>query len=186
MFFKTYRIVEDALRKVSGEDDVLVCDGGEHADLASTVAFVLAKKRKDNPAKIAAELSKELGAELASSGISAEAKGPYLNFIFGEKYLLDVLQESLKPGYGQLPEKGVRVCIEHTSANPNGPLHVGHIRNSVIGDTLARVYKKAGYSTDVHYYVNDMGRQIAIVSWGFDNIDIKRGEGEKGDSYVAD
>lgn len=186
MFFKTYRIVEDALRKVSGEDDVLVCDGGEHADLASTVAFVLAKKRKDNPAKIAAELSKELGAELASSGISAEAKGPYLNFIFGEKYLLDVLQESLKPGYGQFPEKGVRVCIEHTSANPNGPLHVGHIRNSVIGDTLARVYKKAGYSTDVHYYVNDMGRQIAIVSWGFDNIDIKRGEGEKGDRYVAD
>ncbi|MDD4300751.1 MAG: arginine--tRNA ligase [Methanomicrobium sp.] len=186
MFFETYKTVEDALKKVSGEDDVMLGDGGEHADLASTVAFVLAKKRKENPAKIAASIAQELSNELSSFDISVEIKGPYINFIFGKKYLSEVLKESLMSGYGQLPEKNIRVCIEHTSANPNGPLHVGHIRNSVIGDTLARVYKKAGYTTDVHYYVNDMGRQIAIVSWGFDNIDIARKEGEKGDRYVAD
>ncbi|MBQ4415316.1 MAG: hypothetical protein II861_04390 [Methanomicrobium sp.] len=52
MYFETYKAVEDALRKVTGEDDVLLGDGGEHADLASTVAFALAKKRKENPAKI--------------------------------------------------------------------------------------------------------------------------------------
>ena len=186
MFFETYKKVEDALKKVSGEDDVFLGDGGDHADLASTVAFALAKKERENPAKIAASIAKKLEAEFESSDIKVETKGPYINFIFGAGYLSDVLTASLKPGYGQLPEKGVRVCIEHTSANPNGPLHVGHIRNSVIGDTLARVYKKAGYITDVHYYVNDMGRQIAIVSWGFDNIDIARKDNEKGDRYVAD
>ncbi|MBN2733674.1 MAG: arginine--tRNA ligase [Methanomicrobiaceae archaeon] len=185
MFFKAYKTVEDAIKKVSGEDDVLLGDGGEHADLASTVAFSLAKKRKENPVKIAADITAELEKELFEADISVSTKGPYINFIFGKNYISDVLRESLKPGFGQLSEKNIRVCIEHTSANPNGPLHVGHIRNSVIGDTLARVYKKAGYSTDVQYYVNDMGRQIAIVSWGFDNLDIKRKEGEKGDRYVA-
>lgn len=186
MYFETYKAVEDALKKVTGEDDVLLGDGGEHADLASTVAFALAKIRKENPAKIAADLKAELDKELASKGVSIETKGPYINFVFGGEYLKGILKEALKPGYGQLPAKNVRVCLEHTSANPNGPLHVGHIRNSVIGDTLARVYRKAGYNTDVHYYVNDMGRQIAIVSWGFDNLGIARKEGEKGDRYVAD
>jgi len=185
MFFKTYKIVEDTLKKVSGEDDVLLGEGGEHADLASTVAFALAKKRKDNPAKIAAEITADLEKELAGSDITVETKGPYINFIFGKDYIADVLKDALKPDYGSLPSKDMRVCIEHTSANPNGPLHVGHIRNSVIGDTLSRVYKKAGYTTEIHYYVNDMGRQIAIVSWGFDNLDIVRKEGEKGDRYVA-
>ena len=186
MYFETYKAVEDALKKVTGEDDVLIVDGGEHADLASTVAFSLAKKRKENPAKIAADLKAQLDNELSGKGVSTETKGPYINFVFGGEYLKGVIKEALKPGYGQLPAKNVRVCLEHTSANPNGPLHVGHIRNSVIGDTLARVYRKAGYTTDVHYYVNDMGRQIAIVSWGFDNLDIARKEGEKGDRYVAD
>src|SRR4030065_143082 len=68
-------------------------------------------------------------------------------------------------------KKGIRVVLEHTSANPNGPLHVGHIRNSIIGDTLARVFRKAGYGLEVQYYVNDMGRQIAIVVWGFIHLD---------------
>jgi arginyl-tRNA synthetase len=80
----------------------------------------------------------------------------------------------------------VRVVLEHTSANPNGPLHVGHIRNTIIGDTLARCFRKAGYPLEVQYYVNDMGRQIAIVAWGIERqgVDI-RGE-RKGDHLIAD
>ena len=75
--------------------------------------------------------------------------------------------------------------LEHTSANPNGPLHVGHIRNSIIGDTLARAFRKAGYPLEVQYYVNDMGRQIAIVVWGFDNLDSTQQPGEKEDAHIA-
>ncbi|MFQ6118763.1 MAG: arginine--tRNA ligase, partial [Methanosarcinales archaeon] len=77
-----------------------------------------------------------------------------------------------------------KVIIEHTSANPNGPLHVGHIRNSVIGDTLARIFKKAGYDVETQYYVNDMGRQIAIVVWGLDNFEFD--ESKKSDHAIAD
>ena len=102
MYFETYKAVEDALKKVTGEDNVLLGDGGEHADLASTVAFALAKKRKENPAKIAADLKAELDKELASKGVSIETKGPYINFVFGGEYLKGILKEALKPGYGQL------------------------------------------------------------------------------------
>jgi len=185
MFFNTYALVENALKEATGEEDVLIVDGGDHADLASTVAFSLAKKRKMNPAALAAEISSEITGELEKEGITVEVKGPYINFIFGDDYLKGVIAGALKEGYGSLPQKVGRVCIEHTSANPNGPLHVGHIRNSVIGDTLSRVLRKAGYSLEVEYYVNDMGRQIAIVSWGFDNLDIPQEEGEKDDHYVA-
>ena len=75
--------------------------------------------------------------------------------------------------------------LEHTSANPNGPLHVGHIRNSVIGDTLARAFRKAGYSTEVQDYVNDMGRQIAIVVWAWTASGSRPSPGEKPDHYTA-
>ena len=185
MFFNTYARVEEALVKATSEENVLIVDGGDHADLASTVAFSLAKKRKMNPAAVASEIASEISGVLAEEGIIVEVKGPYLNFIFGEEYLKGVICEALKEGYGSFPAKAGRVCIEHTSANPNGPLHVGHIRNSVIGDTLSRVLRKAGCSLEVEYYVNDMGRQIAIVSWGFDNIDLSQNEGEKDDHYVA-
>ncbi|WOF16646.1 arginine--tRNA ligase [Methanoplanus sp. FWC-SCC4] len=186
MYFQTYKKIEDTLREVTGQDDVMLGDGGEHADLATTVAFSLAKIKKQNPAQIAGEISTLLEDKLKGEDIKIETKGPYINFIFGKFYIEGVLKAALLEGYGQLPDKPERACLEHTSANPNGPLHVGHIRNSVIGDTLSRVFRKAGYNLDVEYYVNDMGRQIAIVSWGFDNLDIPRKEGEKGDRYVAD
>ena len=101
------------------------------------------------------------------------------------RYVSEALKEAVKPGYGSYPKNGIRVVLEHTSANPNGPLHVGHIRNSIIGDTLARVFRKAGYRLEVQYYVNDMGRQIAIVVWGFDNLDSIPMAGEKEDAHIA-
>lgn len=185
MFFKNYALIEETLKEVTGEENVLLGDGGDHADLASTVAFSLAKSRKTNPAALAKEISTEISGKLEEAGITVEVKGPYINFIFGSGYLDAVIHDALRVGYGSLPDKTVKVCLEHTSANPNGPLHVGHIRNSVIGDTLSRVLRKAGYNIDVEYYVNDMGRQIAIVSWGFDTLGISQNEGEKDDHYVA-
>ena len=62
---------------------------------------------------------------------------------------------------------------------------MGHIRNSIIGDTLARAFRKAGFKLEVQYYVNDMGRQIAIVVWGFDHLDNTRHENEKEDAHIA-
>lgn len=178
-------IIGDAIKAGTGLEDPMLADGGEHADLASTIAFALAKQKKQAPVKIAQDLAAELAGNPALAGVKVEAKGPYLNFIFGDAYVSQALREAILPGYGNLPKKSTRVVLEHTSANPNGPLHVGHIRNSIIGDTLARAFRKAGYPLEVQYYVNDMGRQIAIVVWGFDNLDSKQLDGEKEDAHIA-
>jgi arginyl-tRNA synthetase len=185
MQYDMYTTIANVIRQSTGVTDALLADGGEHADLASTVAFTLAKQKKQAPVKIAQDLAADLAKNPALAGVKIEAKGPYLNFIFGSAYVSEVIREAVLPGYGNLPKKPVRVVLEHTSANPNGPLHVGHIRNSIIGDTLARAFRKAGYSLEVQYYVNDMGRQIAIVVWGFDNLDSAAQEGEKEDAHIA-
>ena len=178
-------VIGNAIVEKTGVADPMLVDGGEHADLASTIAFALAKQKKQAPVTIALELATELAKNPALSGVTVEAKGPYINFIFGMSYVSQAIKEALAPDYGSLPKNRVRVVLEHTSANPNGPLHVGHIRNSIIGDTLARVFRKAGYNLEVQYYVNDMGRQIAIVVWGFDNLDSKQLENEKEDAHIA-
>ncbi len=185
MYQEAYQAVETALKDATGAADVLLGGGGEHADLASTVAFVLAKAEKKSPVVIAEDITTAIKERLAVAGITVSTTGPYINFVFGPAYAAGVVEVASQPDYGRLPDVSGRVCIEHTSANPNGPLHVGHIRNSVIGDTLSRVFRKAGYDIDVQYYLNDMGRQIAIVSWGFDFLDIPQNEGEKDDHYVA-
>src|SRR5512137_1118912 len=185
MLQETYKTIAKAIEEKSGITEAQLIDGGEHADLATTIAFTLAKQKKQSPVLIAKDLATELAKDPALQGITIEAKGPYINFIFGAGYVSEALKEAVKPGYGSFPQNGIRVVLEHTSANPNGPLHVGHIRNSIIGDTLARAFRKAGYSLEVQYYVNDMGRQIAIVVWGFENLDNAQLDGEKEDAHIA-
>ncbi len=96
--------------------------------------------------------------------------GPYINLAIKphrlvEETLRSVL--SLGDAYGSLESKGTRVVLEHTSANPNGPLHVGRARNPIIGDSLARVMRMAGYDVTTQYYLNDMGRQVVLLHWGY-------------------
>ncbi len=185
MLLEKRTILERVLKETTGLNDVLLAEGGEHADLATTVAFALAKQKKQAPVKIAQDLVADLSKHPELTGMTIEAKGPYINFIFGKEYVSEIVKAALQPGYGSLEKKTTRVVLEHTSANPNGPLHVGHIRNSIIGDTLARAFRKAGYRLEVQYYVNDMGRQIAIVVWGFTHLDSTQHEGEKEDAHIA-
>jgi len=186
MYITTYETIANILRNHTKKDDVMLGDGGEHADLASTIAFSLAKELKKSPAMIAQEIAHAISDEIKErTGAITQATGPYINFIFGPEYCAAVLKEAVAQGYGDGPKKTERVVLEHTSANPNGPLHVGHIRNTIIGDTLTRSFRKAGYPLEVQYYVNDMGRQIAIVAWGIatQGADI-HAEG-KGDHLIA-
>ncbi|MFA5332491.1 MAG: arginine--tRNA ligase [Methanoregula sp.] len=187
MVLDTTTLIKNALSECTGEKDIQLTDGGEHADLASTVAFCLAKQKKQAPVKIAQEIVCALknNKDLAEQGITVEAKGPYINFVLGSAYVSAAVKAATQPGYGSLPGNDTRIVLEHTSANPNGPLHVGHIRNSIIGDTLARAFRKAGYRLEVQYYVNDMGRQIAIVTWGFDHLEHDQLPGEKEDAHIA-
>ncbi len=150
------------------------------ADLASSVAFRLAPVLKKSPAAIAREIHQAISPEFRYVE-KVELAGPYLNFFMNQKFLYTVLEQALADNAwtGRMKEK---VIVEHTSANPDGPLHVGHIRNSVIGDTLVRILRRAGCTVDAQYYVNDMGRQEAMVVVGLDHFQL---DGSKADHAVA-
>ncbi len=185
MYLETFETIRKSLARATGIENPPLGDGGAHADFASTIAFDLAKERKTSPIQIAAEIAMALSNDPALQNIRIETKGPYINFHTGNDFIRGSLLQAIIPGYGSRPALPVRIVLEHTSANPNGPLHVGHIRNTIIGDTLARAFRKAGHPVEVQYYVNDMGRQIAIVVWGFTHLDSAPREGEKGDHHVA-
>jgi arginyl-tRNA synthetase len=96
--------------------------------------------------------------------------GPYINFaIRPHRFVEETLRGALTLGnnYGNLDDKRTRVLLEHTSANPNGPLHIGRARNPILGDALARVMRMAGYEVTTQYYLNDMGRQVVLLHWGW-------------------
>lgn len=185
MYRQAFLEIERVLCEVTGEEDAVLGDGGDHADFASTIAFRRAKTERRPPAEIAREIGARCAEELEGTGIEVAVAGAYINFSLTADRLAEAVREAVRPGYGTLPRRGERVVLEHTSANPNGPLHVGHIRNTVIGDTLARAMVRAGYPVEVHYYLNDMGRQIAIVTWGLENGPLPPEEGEKKDHHIA-
>jgi arginyl-tRNA synthetase len=115
-------------------------------------------------------LAMELAADFPLSGGLARvtADGAYVNFHADSPRLVQstlelVFGRGLE--YGRAPPHSAKVCVEHTSANPNGPFHVGRVRNGIIGDTLARVLRAAGYPVTTEYYVDDMGRQSAMITW---------------------
>jgi len=147
--------------------------------------FALAPIAKKSPNVIAEELSKKIG---KSEWVEiVETQGAYLNFFLDKNFLKDLTLKSIKnksEKYGYLDQKKEKVIIEHTSANPNGPLHVGRARNPIIGDTLVRIYKAAGYNVESQFYLDDMGKQVAILAWGVNNIkpeEIAESDYEKAD-----
>lgn len=146
-------------------------------------AFALSKKLKKDPKTIAKEISKSKPSGLIKD---MKASGPYVNFYadwdkLARLALKQVLKE--KDRYGSGKEKG-KILLEHTSANPDGPLHLGHFRNSVIGDSLARILEFSGYKVKTDFLVNDIGRQIAIAVLEYRRKNPKP-EG-KPDHWVAD
>lgn len=137
-------------------------------DLATTISFQLAKNLKKSPIEITQNIISVL--QVPEIFNKVESKGPYINFFTDYKRFSKLVLEAVHENYGEHERKNEKIILEHTSANPNGPLHVGHVRNSIIGDSLARTLRSAGYEVETQYYVNDMGRQIAMVVWGNLNL----------------
>jgi arginyl-tRNA synthetase len=136
--------------------------------------FPLAHLIKKSPNEIA----KEIAISIPTSKwiTKVEAQGGYVNFFIDSTNLTAVTLQSIlknKETYGYLQKKKEKVIIEHTSANPNGPLHVGRARNPIIGDTLVRLYKAAGYDVESQFYLDDMGKQVAILAWGIHHLEQK-------------
>jgi arginyl-tRNA synthetase len=136
--------------------------------------FPLAPIAKKSPKDIAEDIAKQIKKSKLVEKI--EAKGAYVNFYLDKTKLKTVTLKAVfekKDKYGYLEKKNKKVIIEHTSANPNGPLHVGRARNPIIGDTIVRIFKAAGYDVESQFYLDDMGKQVAILAWGVNNLDSK-------------
>lgn len=120
-----------------------------------------------------------------------EVHGGYINFWFNPQNILDhTLSSIITNGetYGVLSNKNKRIIVEHTSANPNGPLHVGRARNPIIGDTIARILKAAGYQVETQFYLDDLGKQVAILIWAFHHLTddhVNANASDKPDHYAV-
>ncbi len=132
-------------------------------DLSTTLAFVLAKKTKSKPFLVANDMAARLAGRLAGVEDIRVAGGGFLNFYLRRD---DFLEQQWRDLEKPLPAKGEKVIVEHTSINPNKSAHIGHLRNSCLGDILARSCRFLGYEVEVQNYIDDTGIQIADVVWG--------------------
>ncbi len=178
-------ILSNAVASAGFETDDMALNESPHADISSSVAFKLAPKYRRSPKEICEIIYNNIKIPPDSYINRAETAGPYINFFVSRIFLNETILRVLldREDFGNLDYMG-KVILEHTSANPDGPLHIGHIRNSVIGDTLARILKRAGYDVETQYYINDMGRQIAVVVWGLENF--KFDKTKKKDHAIAE
>jgi len=149
MYFK---IKEEAIKALNKAVESFDCEldeeiklefppNPEMGDLASTVSFQLAKCLRKAPNLIAPEVAEAI--ELPEIFSKVEAMGPYVNFFINHDLFAKDLLNSIGDDYGQLDPVDEKIILEHTSANPNGPLHIGHIRNSIIGDSLSKGFNKS-------------------------------------------
>ena len=148
--------------------------------------FPLAKAMRKAPPLIAEEAVSKVPARDLISRVWAD-KG-YLNFKLDDRKLntatLGAIKE-MQASYGKGDAPATKVLLEHTSVNPTGPIHVGRARNPIIGDTLARCMRAYGLDVTTEYYVNDVGKQVVLLTWGLENIrpeDVPNIESEKADS----
>lgn len=144
---------------------------GVAAVLASSAAFRLAGEVGAPPPKVAVDIAEEIDAGEFEYVEDAVAQGPYVNFLPSDAYYEGTVETAQDEEFGHLEPSGESVVVEHTSANPTGPVHVGRARNPIVGDAVARVLDFAGHDVERHYYVNDAGRQMAVFTWAYENFD---------------
>jgi arginyl-tRNA synthetase len=132
-----------------------------HGDFATNVALAVAGRVGVAPRQVAEAITAALPA--APFVRSVEVAGPgFINVFLTEGWLHDVLRRIAEEGdaFGSAARNGARVQVEFVSANPTGPLHVGHARNAVLGDAIARLLDAAGFDVEREYYYNDAGGQM--------------------------
>lgn len=137
-----------------------------HGDLACNIALILAKQVGCKPQDLAQQICDHLPISALLSKVNIAAPG-FINFTIAKSAWLGLIDQIRAAGaeFGHCDiGLGKRVLLEFVSANPTGPLHVGHGRGAAYGDALARVLRAAGYQTHSEYYVNDAGRQMQILA----------------------
>ena len=154
-------VTKEYSSEAAGELSFRPVPAAARGDVAIPV-FAVARKVGVDPKALASTLAARVQ---GLPGVSeAVAAGPYVNLsftrdVFARQFVADVLNGEATA----ITTRGSRVLIEHTSINPNASPHVGRGRNAIIGDTIARIFRFLGHETEVHYYVNDIGKQIALL-----------------------
>jgi len=199
--FRPYREIVEGLRVLVrdvlvgmgfsvGLEDVVVEEtrSRRYGDFYTNVAFRVAKRFGVSPNDMARRIVEGLSGRLPEVISRVEAVGGYVNFFIDRGVFARFVLEGIlrckdfgKPFDGG----GRRVIVEHTSANPIHPLHVGHARNAFIGDCLARVLRFVGFDVNTRFYVNDCGKQVAVLSYAFDLWRRKLVKGIKPDHFFG-
>jgi arginyl-tRNA synthetase len=170
-----HRILQEGVRKLGGSGEVHLerPKNPEHGDWSSNVALLLAKQLKRKPLEIAEDLKRATTDALVKSGIttsagvSTAAPGFFnvkLNPALKLRPILDVLERGSDYGRG-VASSGEKVQVEFVSANPTGPLHVGHGRQAALGDAIAALLASQGHKVTREFYYNDGGAQIDKLTW---------------------
>lgn len=167
-------MIENALLKAKDDEkwsdfdvfeiDVDYTKGEQFGDYTSNIAMVMAKKVGKSPMEIAEKISFQLLVSSFQEFEKIEVAQPgYINFYLSKKYFQNIVSEIQKEGdkFGNSEiGKGTKINNEFISANPTGPLHLGNGRGGFYGDSLSRIFRKAGFEVTNEYYVNDAGGQV--------------------------
>ena len=160
-------IVADLPDDVAARVEVTPNRDPAHGDMATNAALVAAKAARLPPAKLAAAIVQNL--HQAAGVQQASAAGPgFVNLRLDPAVFRGQMPNILRMGtaYGDNTiGNGKRVNVEYVSANPTGPMHIGHCRGAVVGDALANLLAKAGYDVTKEFYINDAGAQVTALAW---------------------
>ncbi|AJC88013.1 arginine--tRNA ligase [Campylobacter insulaenigrae] len=157
-------LIYEIIKEKIGMDFILENPKNKNlAHFATPLAFSLAKELKQNPMLIAKDIALKL--QKCECFDSVEVVNGYVNFKLSKDFLNTLANKALKDpnNFARDEKKEESFLLEYVSANPTGPLHIGHARGAIFGDTLARLARHLGYKFDTEYYVNDAGNQIYLL-----------------------
>lgn len=163
------KALEDSLKKLGIEAthaiEVEVPPQESLGDLSTPVAMLLSKTLKKSPQEIAKELVSSIKHTTPFEKVDIAGPG-FINFTFSKEYLYSEIKNLLRDREKFLREdigKNRKIQIEYVSANPTGPLHLGHGRGAATGEALSNLLKAAGYKVEREYYINDAGKQVKLL-----------------------
>jgi arginyl-tRNA synthetase len=161
----------------------------EFGELSSSLCFELAKQVGDRPIEMAKKVVRFIKACQFALIQSFKAAGKgYINFYVNSPEFFKLTLESIRAldtEYGLVKtDKPKEIIVEHTSANPMSPIHIGQARNPMLGDAIARILMGRGHKTFRHYYIDDVGRQTAVIAYGYQKLGKPKPEG-KPDHFIG-
>lgn len=177
------RALEKAYPEWAGKElKLTVPPNLEWGQCSSSIAHEIARARGKSPTEIAREICDAVEDRNGTLIANVREAAGYVNFSLDYAKATPLLFESIlsdEEHYGiEIVSKPTRITVEHTSANPSGPLTMGHARNTLLGDALARMLMAKGHRVKTRFYVDDVGRQVSILAYGFRLLNMPRPVGK--------